>query len=97
MLTQCQNPVRFVEAGPEPPFGPSPSPSPRPRTLKRRRPTRARLPWFRCRKCGNRLAMMDIVNGRTCVRVSAYAVSYKITLTCEFCGEDREFISMDYR
>lgn len=57
-------------------------------------PVRARLPWFRCRKCQARLAPMDIVDGRTCVRVSPYAISYKIEITCERCGTMREFVSM---
>lgn len=62
---------------------------------KPRQPARSRLPWFRCanRSCKNRLVPIDVVNGRTCVRVSPYAVSYKIEITCEKCGTAREFVS----
>jgi hypothetical protein len=66
----------------------------RPEPRDSRRPVRTRLPWFRCRKCQTRLAPMDVVDGRTCVRIGPYAVSFKIEITCERCGTMREFISM---
>ena len=61
---------------------------------KERMPRVRRRPWFRCLGCSTRLAQMDVVGGRTCVRVSSYAVSYRIELTCERCGMAREFVSM---
>lgn len=63
-------------------------------TPANRKPAKSRLPWFRCRRCQARLLPMDVVDGRTCVRVAPYAVSYKIEVTCERCGETREFVSM---
>lgn len=93
MLTQICHASVTIPGEPESQDGEKSQPA---RKLKRRRPSRARLPWFHCRKCGSRLAMMDVVDGRTCVRIGPYAVSYKITIVCERCGEDREFISMQY-
>ena len=63
-------------------------------TPANRKPAKSRLPWFRCRRCQARLVPMDVVEGRTCVRMGPYAVSYKTEITCERCGETREFLSM---
>jgi hypothetical protein len=59
-----------------------------------RRPVRSRLPWFRCLHCQARLVPIDVVDGKTCVRLSPYAVSFKVQVTCERCGNAREFVSM---
>lgn len=53
-----------------------------------------RLPWFRCKHCGQRLAQVEVVNGRTCVRIGARAISYHVCLTCKACGAEREFVGM---
>lgn len=57
------------------------------------KPYSARLPWLRCRGCGARLARMDVIDGRPCVRVGgAYMTEGK--LVCRKCGAVRPFFKV---
>jgi hypothetical protein len=66
----------------------------RPHQPRPRHPARAhQLPWFRCKKCGARIAQMDVIDGRTAVRIGR-CYEFYAEIICPRCGRVREFVSV---
>lgn len=52
----------------------------------------ARLPWLRCRRCGRRLAQVDVFDGWTVLRVGhTYTDDQPVKLICPNCRTSRPF------